>query len=229
MSMDILVTGAGRGIGFHTARALAEEGHRVFATARRLEGPLTTLAGKYKNVCPCLLDVESERSVSEAAKYIAASSGGLDAVLSVAGFLSANDRDADVFSLLPEDLNAMLSVNLVGAARVIRFFDPLMRDGGIFITITSEAASISNPFASMPGYQISKAAANKLVSIQAVSVSRYRVLALHPGRVDTDMNHVSAEITADQCAEGICALRDGTVKPPDGEWFVNYRGEAMPH
>jgi NAD(P)-dependent dehydrogenase (short-subunit alcohol dehydrogenase family) len=175
------------------------------------------------------MDVEDEETVREASLKVKELSPGLDAVISNAGILCPSDRVNLVTSLDIGDLAAMLSVNTLGAARVIRYFDPLMRDGGVFATITSEAGEISNPFPELPGYCVSKAAANKLVSIQRVTVSRYHVFAIHPGRVDTDMGRVSAQITPMESARGICDIVTGKKPiPQEAGWFINYRGESMP-
>lgn len=175
------------------------------------------------------MDVTREDSVRAAAQRLAESPGALDAVVSNAGVLTPGDREATVLSLDSGALEEMLRVNVLGAARVIRCLSPLVRPGGLFATITSEAGSISNPFPNMPGYAISKAAENKLVSIQSVSGAAYRTLAIHPGRVATDMNRESAEITPEACARGLADLLTGKTALPDGEWFVNYLGEPMPH
>jgi NAD(P)-dependent dehydrogenase (short-subunit alcohol dehydrogenase family) len=173
------------------------------------------------------MDVENESSVRDEAERIARFPGRLDAVVSNAGLSVPRAKAATVLTLFPEDLEAMLRVNVVGAARIIRCFDPLVKDGGIFATITSEAGAISNAFPSMPGYAISKAAENKLVSIQHATVTRYRVLAVHPGRVDTDMNRESAQISAQVCADALADLLCGRKQWPEKEWFIDYHGEPM--
>ncbi len=175
------------------------------------------------------MNVESEASVESEALRIESFPGRLDAVVSNAGLSVPRAKAASVLTLCPEDLEAMLRVNVTGAARVIRFFDPLVKDGGLFATVTSEAGSISNAFSSMPGYAVSKAAENKLVSIQRATVTRYRVLAVHPGRVETDMNRESAQISPQVCASALSDLLCGRKRWPEDEWFVNYLGQPMPH
>lgn len=227
--MDIMITGCSRGVGFALARALAAGGHCVFATARHTAGAVAGLAAEFSNIIPREMDIVSEDAVRREAERIAALAGGLDIVVSNAGVSVPRDKTATVLSMESEDLEAMLAVNVVGAARVIRHFGPLVRPGGIFATITSEAGSIGNAFPAMPGYSISKAAENKLVSIQHATVAGYRVLAIHPGRVDTDMGRESAQITPQESADGICSILTGGKPLPANEWFLNYRGEPMPH
>jgi NAD(P)-dependent dehydrogenase (short-subunit alcohol dehydrogenase family) len=227
--MDILITGSSRGIGFYLAETLAKDGHRVFATARKVEGALKQLSEKYRTVLVSEMDVTSEKGVKEEAKRIADQFGGLDVVVSNAGVSVPRAKTATVFTLESIDFEEMLAVNVVGAARVIRYFGPLIRSGGLFATITSEAGSIENAFSSMPGYAISKAAQNKLVSVQQVSTQGHKVLAIHPGRVDTDMGRESAQISPEVSAAGIRDIITGVQKLPADEWFVNYLGEAMSH
>ncbi len=199
----------------------------MFATARHINDALRELAAQNPNVYVSEMDVESEASVQKEAKRIACFPGQLDVIVSNAGLSVPRAKSATVLSLLSEDFEAMLQVYVLGAARIIRCFDPLMKDGGIFATVTSEAGAISNAFPSMPGYAISKAAENKLVSIQHVTVTRYRVLAIHPGRVDTDMGHDSAQISAQVCADSMADLLCGRKQWPEKEWFINSLGEPM--
>lgn len=224
-----MITGANRGIGYQLTAELVARGHRVFATSRRIGETLACLAQKDPNVTIYEMDVSNEDSVFNTAQQLAQYPGLLDCVVSNAGILVQEDWESTIFSLDGRSLEAMLQVNVVGAARVIRCFDPLVRPGGIFATVTSEAGAISNAFSSLPGYAISKAAENKLVSIQNASGVNYRALAIHPGRVATDMNHESAEITPQKSAKGIADILTGSIKLPEEEWFVNYLGEPMPH
>ncbi|MDO4274546.1 MAG: SDR family NAD(P)-dependent oxidoreductase [Eubacteriales bacterium] len=227
--MKILITGAGRGIGFQIAAAMAERGHQVFATYRNCSKQLMELKETYEQVILWEMDVTSEAAVQKAADQVKKTWGTLDGVVSNAGCLPDGDRENQIFDMRPEDLEEMLKVNVIGPARVIRCFSPLMEKGGVFITITSEAGSISNAFCDLPGYSISKAAANKLVSIQHCTTKDYRVLAVHPGRADTDMGYVSAQITPKESAKGICDILTGVKKIPESYgWFINYRGEQMP-
>jgi NAD(P)-dependent dehydrogenase (short-subunit alcohol dehydrogenase family) len=227
--MDILITGSSRGIGFHLAETLARDGHRVFATARRAEAALLRLAEKYDNILISEMDVANEESVQKEAKHIADHFGTLDVVVSNAGVSVPRAKTATVFTMESSDFEEMLAVNVVGSARVIRYFGPLVRSGGLFATITSEAGSIENAFPSMPGYAISKAAQNKLVTIQRATTQDSRVFAIHPGRVDTDMGRESAQISPEVSAAGIRNIITGVQMLPADEWFVNYLGEAMPH
>lgn len=225
---DILVTGAGRGIGYCLVAVLASKGHRVYAGVRKDEGQLDKLTEKWKNITVLKMDVTKEEQVLDAAKRVKLLSGGLDAVVSNAGVCAPEERKTIVTTLRSQDLEYMLSVNVIGAARVIRKLGALVRDGGVFATITSEAGAMSNIFPEMPGYSISKAAENKLVSIQYVTEKRFRVFAIHPGRVDTDMGHVSAQITPWESAEGIAAIVTGERNVPrEYGWFIDYRGERM--
>lgn len=208
---------------------LANQGHRVFASSRKIGRQLRCLSLEYRDVLVYEMDVSKENSVRETAQQMARYDDNLDVVVSNAGILIPGDREATVFSLDSQALEAMLQVNVIGAARVIRYFSPLIRSNGLFATITSEAGSISNTFSSMPGYAVSKAAENKLVAIQNISETKYRSIAIHPGRVDTDMNRESAEIAPSECAKDLADILTGKKRLPEKEWFFNYLGEPMQH
>ena len=55
------------------------------------------------------------------------------------------------------------------------------------------------------------------------------ILAVHPGRMNTVMGRTTAQIEAEEAAEGFCGLLEGSI-PVDGEkaWFIDYKGNEMP-
>ncbi len=80
----------------------------------------------------------------------------------------------------------------------------------------------------MPVYSLSKIAAGKAAGIIGASVEeKFRVLAIHPGRMDTDMGHESAQIRPEEAAEGIYELATGQRVPES--WYVDYLGRKMEH
>jgi NAD(P)-dependent dehydrogenase (short-subunit alcohol dehydrogenase family) len=111
---------------------------------------------------------------------------------------------------------------------MIKYFNSLVADGGMFIVITSEAGSMTNIGTEYPLYSISKAAQNKLTAIFAKTVTNYAVYALHPGRMNTVMGRNDAQIEPEEAAEGICRIITGEKKvPPENGWFIDYHGESM--
>ena len=64
----ILLTGASSGIGYDTAVALAQQGHKVYAAARRVERmePL-----RQYGIVPLKMDVTDEASMQEGVKTLA--------------------------------------------------------------------------------------------------------------------------------------------------------------
>jgi NAD(P)-dependent dehydrogenase (short-subunit alcohol dehydrogenase family) len=127
-----LVTGAVGGLGSATARWLADRGWEV--VAGDLDSPsLTALAGP--GITPVVLDVTDSASVEEAARTVASSVDGLDAVINFAGVLAVGS----VLEIGEEELRRVLDVNVLGTYRVNRAFFPLVhaRQGRI-VNISSE-------------------------------------------------------------------------------------------
>ncbi len=55
------------------------------------------------------------------------------------------------------------------------------------------------------------------------------VLAVHPGRMNTDMGRTTAQIEPEAAAEGFCDLIEGKIKVNDkDQWFIDYLGKPLP-
>lgn len=227
--MRILVVGVNQGLGLTLSRMLAERGHTVFAAHRNTpSAAVTETSRQYPGYRPVELDVTDEGMAVAAAESIRAKGGILDAVVIVAGILKDSDRERSVIDADIGDLRAALDTNVVGSAIVIKHFHALVADGGIFLVITSEGGSITNVGTKYPAYSISKSAQNKLVAILAKTVTRLRVYAVHPGRMNTVMGRNDAQIESETAADGIIRILTGEQAiPPERGWFIDYRGEPM--
>jgi NAD(P)-dependent dehydrogenase (short-subunit alcohol dehydrogenase family) len=93
---SVLITGAATGIGNLTARALAADGHRVYATMRRPDGAKAARATELREFAVrdglhlqvVELDVLSEVSVTAAVNSVLQQQGPLDVVVHNAGHLA---------------------------------------------------------------------------------------------------------------------------------------------
>ena len=119
----VLITGASSGIGYDAAMSLAEKGHKVYASARRVElmEPL-----REKGVVPIKMDVTDEQSMAEGVKTILDKEGRIDVLVNNAGygFFGA------VETVTMEEARRQLEVNVFGLARLCQLVIPTMRKQG---------------------------------------------------------------------------------------------------
>ena len=88
--MNVVVTGASRGLGLEFVRQLAQRGDHLFATVRDPQNAkeLQSLAAKHRNnVSVIQLDVSDEKSIHAAVKQISAVTASLDVLINNAGVL----------------------------------------------------------------------------------------------------------------------------------------------
>lgn len=142
-STSILITGAGGGLGSHTAHLFAKRGWHVFAADIRPPEPSA-------NITPLKLDVTSTASVEAAASSIETDSrDGLGAVVNFAGVLEVGP----LVEIPEQRLQRILDINVLGTYRVNKAVFPLLRNGsGRVINISSEtgwqrALMMNGPYA----------------------------------------------------------------------------------
>jgi len=169
-----VVVGASSGVGLAIARALAVEGARVHALARRAE-----IIERTERIVARRLDATDERAVAS----FFAELGDVDIVVYAAGTNVTNRRLAE---LDDAGWRAMVETNLSGAMHVMRAALPgLRRRRGQAVLI----ASISGrwPDGSGPGYQATKAGVRALAHGLAFEehTNGVRVCAILPGAIDT--------------------------------------------
>ena len=184
-----LVAGASRGIGRASALALAAAGAHVVAVART-QGALEELddeiqaGGGATTLVP--LDLADFDGIDRLGQAVFDRWGRLDVLLGNAGVLG---ELSPLPHITPHDWQRLLDVNLTANWRLIRSFDPLLRqsEAGRALFVTSGAANLHRPF--WGGYGMSKAALDSMVKTYAAELANTSATAnlISPGPTATAM------------------------------------------
>ena len=137
------ITGAGRGMGLHIAKAALAAGHQVVATGRNPEKVAKAFDAS-ENLLVVKLDVTSAADATEAAKATIDRFGRIDVLVNnAASFFAGYFED-----LSPRQMDLQLSTSLTGPMNVTRAFLPAMRrqGSGKIISISSTAGLVGYEF-----------------------------------------------------------------------------------
>lgn len=177
-----LVTGASRGVGAATARALAPT-HDVVLGGRDTAA-LATLVDELPGARTWPIELTSVTAGD------VADIASLDVLVHAAGIARVAPL-AESSSLL---WRSMLEVNVVAVAELTRLLLPALRSaGGHVVMINSGAGLRANP--GWGAYAASKFALRALADTLRAEESALRVTSVHPGRVATDMQR---QVRADE-------------------------------
>lgn len=185
-----LVTGASRGIGAATAKALAAQGAHVILTARTakdLEAVEDGIfdAGGSATIAP--LDLTDGDSIARLAAAVTERWGKLDILILNAAMLGTL---SPVSAIDGAEFARLFTLNLTAQQVMIASFDALLRksEAGRLVALTSSVGS--SPRAFWGAYGASKAALENLVDSYADEVknlSQVRTAIVDPGRTRTQM------------------------------------------
>ena len=189
----VLITGASSGIGRASALYLAERGYRVAATSRsldRLDGLRREVKGP--DTIHCVeLDVDSDRSASQATASVIEAYGRIDVLVNNAGY----GLWGPVQSFSMEELQSQFETNFFGAFRMIKAVLPSMTDagGGTIINVSSVEGRLATPFSG--GYAASKFALEGLSEAMRYELwpQGIRVAVVEPGLFATDFHDSQVE------------------------------------
>lgn len=185
-----LITGASRGIGRAVALRFAQEGAQTVLVARTVGGleEVDDAVRDSGGLPPVLvpLDLREGDKIDELGGVIYQRFGRLDVLVGNAGMLGTL---SPVGHIEPQTWNDAMAINLTANYRLIRSFDPLLRqsEAGRAIFVTSGAASKAIAYWGL--YGASKAALEQLVKCYAQEVERFGIKAnlISPGAVRTKM------------------------------------------
>ena len=212
MTRVALVTGAARGIGAATVRALPAEGWSVLAVDRCADDPalpyrlgsradLDEVVAKASAAGPGtalahVADVRDEPALAAAVAAADARWGGLDAAVAVAGVIAGG---VPLWEVPADEQRAVLDTDLGGVINLARAAIPaLLRRpaprSGRFLAVASAAATRGLPM--LAAYCAAKAGVAGLIRALAVELGETGVTAnaVSPGSTETSMLTESARL-----------------------------------
>src|SRR2546421_967941 len=179
-----LITGAGRGMGVHIAKAALAAGNAVVATGRNTD-TVTKAAGFADDLLVVKLDVTHPEDAQTAVKAAVDRFGHIDVLVNNAGNFYAGFFE----EITPDDFRAQVETNLFGPLNVTRVVLPVMRTqrAGLVVTISSTAGIVGGEFTS--AYATTKFCLEGwMVSLTPV-IGPYgiRTMLIEPGFFRTDL------------------------------------------
>lgn len=228
----VLITGANRGLGLAFVKHYADAGARVIAGARKVE-PGDTLHGLAEaaqgrvEIRP--LDIDSGASV--AALKATLGDEPIDILINNAAVIGG---DGDRQRLGALDFDSWLpafNTNVLGPARTIEALLENLKAGEAkkIVNISSLAGSTTRHNGENLIYRTTKAALNNLNKGLAISLegTGLAALAIHPGRVRTDMGRPDHPLAPEDAARMIAEVI-ARAGPADSGRFLSYEGEELP-
>lgn len=184
-SKVILVTGGSSGLGKAMCQSLAEQGHRVYGTSRKLQHEK-----KVGNYFLIPMDVTHQTddhamSVQKALEWVCFKEGRLDVLVNNAGVSGMGPFE----EMSLDEVKVIFETNVFGMIRVTQNALPLLRKSkGLVINISSIAGEIALPYRS--AYSASKFAVEALTESLSLELSPFdvRVLLIQPGDLNTEIN-----------------------------------------
>lgn len=238
MTTVALITGANKGIGFETARQLAQKGIKVLLGARDEKRGLEAanilksegLDVEYVNV-----DVDNLETHKSVGNYIQENYGKLDILINNAGVM---EEPKPTSQLAVDVYRKVFETNFFNLIALTQTLLPLVRksDAGRIVNLSSILGSLTthsdpNSFIynfKLPAYNISKTALNAFTVHLAYELkdTNIKVNSAHPGWVKTDMGGENAPMELVDGAKTSVWLATLQSDGPNGGFF--HMQESLP-
>lgn len=223
--MNVVITGANRGIGIALTQAYLNQGATVIALCRTTSETLGATDAQIIEGID-VTDDESIETLAHKLNMLLGDGAAIDILINNAGIMLNESLDAMRFS----NIEKQFAINSVAPLKLTYHLLPLLKAGSKLALVTSRMGSMAdNSSGGYYGYRMSKAALNAVgVSLaHDLKPKGIAVALLHPGYVQTDMALGGGEITADHAARGLVdRIGELTIASSGGFWHSN--GDTLP-
>jgi NAD(P)-dependent dehydrogenase (short-subunit alcohol dehydrogenase family) len=234
----VLITGANKGIGFETAKQLAQLGYFVYLGSRDKVKGLDAI-NKLKesgisNIEWIAIDVADLHAVKQARHELETKIRALDVLINNAGI--AGEQPQNIATCEMENLRNVFETNFFGAVQTTQQFIGLLKksDEPRIVNVSSELGSLAahsntqNPnYTIYDAYSSSKTALNAFTVMLANEYSNttFKINSVTPGYTATDLNQNKGTQTAEQAAKVIVKYATLGHDGPTGK-FYSSKGEV---
>ncbi len=192
-----VVTGANRGLGLATSRALGELGYHVVLCARDSDAGARAQESLQADRLSCELrrvDVTRSEEVSDLGRHLRDNLGRVDVLVNNAGvnlesYREDGSRSANPGVVSPLTVLESVNINALGALRMIQALADTFVHGARIVNVSSGMGQLTEMEGGWLGYRMSKTAMNSLTRVFAAALAErsISVNSVCPGWVRTDL------------------------------------------
>jgi len=212
----VLITGANKGIGFETAKQLAQSGYFVYLGSREKAKGLDAINKLNElgisNVSLIEIDVTNIDSIKKAKQELENKTGSLDVLINNAGIAGELPQNISIGAM--KNLRNVFETNFFGAIQTTQQFISLLKksDEPVIVNVSSELGSLAvhsstqNPnYGIYDAYSCSKTALNAFTVMLANEMknTNFKINSVSPGYTATDLNHHQGTQPVEQGAKHI--------------------------
>ena len=210
---NVVVTGAGRGIGRVLALGFAEQGANVLVhyahASQGAEEVVAHIVERGRHALLAQADLRDPQEVVRLVHEASTALGPIDVWINNAG-ASANSSETKGMTEI-EAFERIVHVDILGTWRCCREVEPYMREGGCILTTGWDRALDGAPGLPNQLYAISKGAIMSLSRCLAAEFApRVRVNCIAPGRIENDWSLSLSEESRRKAVADIPLKRWGT-------------------
>jgi NAD(P)-dependent dehydrogenase (short-subunit alcohol dehydrogenase family) len=196
-SKAVLITGCSSGIGHETAKHLAGQGHKVYATARRPES-IEDLKAAGCETLAC--DVTDEASMKACVEAVEGAEGAVSALVNNAGY----SQSGAIETVPMESVRRQFETNVFGLMRMCQLVLPRMREqrSGRIVNISSIGGKLTFPGGGI--YHATKHAVEGLSDVLRFEVKGFGidVIVIEPGLIKTGFADAALGSMAETAHDG---------------------------
>lgn len=226
--MNVLITGANRGIGLGFVRHFLGLGHDVWACYRAEQGGLAGLNDDRLHLVQWDVSEDKPATFPDEAGI----PQQIDLLINNAGVYGGEKSgDQSLENITSRRMLDVFDINCVGPLRVVKLLWPRVAAAkGVIANMSSKMGSSGdNTSGNCYAYRASKAALAIVSRSMAIDLQDegVRVITLHPGWVRTDMTDHTGLIDVDESVAGLTRVINNIDDYEPGS-FVAFDGKIVP-
>ena len=223
--MNVVVTGANRGLGLGFVRHYLKQGATVWGCYRSNQGGLSDIAGSGQ-LHLVRWDVGSDSNPQGELPE------SVDLLINNAGIYGPGKSGQSLSNIRSEAMLEVFNIDCIGPLRVVqRLLDQVIAAKGVVANISSKmGSSADNGSGGTYAYRAAKAGLTIVSKSMAVDLAEHgvHVITLHPGWVATDMVGNRGLIDVTTSVDGMSRVIAAAREYAPGK-FIAYDGAIVPY
>ncbi|GAV19673.1 hypothetical protein MMIC_P0624 [Mariprofundus micogutta] len=222
--MNVLITGANRGIGLGFVHHYLEQGCHAWACYRSNPGALADLAPEHLHLLQWDVGLDQD-PLGDLPEVI-------DLLINNAGIYGPGKDGQSLSNITADAMLDVFNVDCVGPLRVVqKLADRVITAKGTIANLSSKmGSSDDNSSGGTYAYRAAKAGLVIISKSMAMDLAPHgvHVITLHPGWVATDMTGNNGLINIETSVRGMCAVIATARNFSPGQ-FIAFDGKVVPY